>query len=63
MHNKVLKTNEILLAIQTEILLLFLNRTIKGYLHDKICVLVTHQIQFLQHATKIIVLNHVSQEA
>ncbi|CAF1179985.1 unnamed protein product, partial [Adineta ricciae] len=31
-------------------------RSIKEYLGDKICILVTHQIQFLQHATKIIVL-------
>ena len=33
--------------------------SIKTYLHEKICILVTHQIQFLQDATKIIVLNNV----
>ncbi|CAF3410899.1 unnamed protein product [Rotaria socialis] len=33
------------------------DQSIKNYLHDKICILVTHQIQFLQDATKIIVLN------
>ncbi|CAF0980830.1 unnamed protein product [Rotaria sp. Silwood1] len=33
-------------------------KAIKSYLHDKICILVTHQIQFLQDATKIIVLNN-----
>ncbi|CAF4026024.1 unnamed protein product [Adineta steineri] len=32
-------------------------RSIKDYLCDKICILVTHQIQFLQDATKIIVLD------
>lgn len=35
-------------------------RSIKSYLAEKICVLVTHQIQFLQDATKIIVLENVS---
>ena len=38
------------------------NRSIKGYLRDKICILVTHQIQFLQNATKIIVLNNVNKK-
>ncbi|CAF1175955.1 unnamed protein product, partial [Adineta ricciae] len=33
-------------------------RSIKEYLGDKICILVTHQIQFLQHATKIIILEN-----
>ncbi|UJR21510.1 hypothetical protein I4U23_024596 [Adineta vaga] len=31
--------------------------SIKNYLSNKICILVTHQIQFLQDATKIIVLD------
>ena len=31
--------------------------SIRMYLRKKICILVTHQIQFLQDATKIIVLN------
>jgi ABC-type transport system involved in cytochrome bd biosynthesis fused ATPase/permease subunit len=34
-------------------------RCIQYYLREKICVLVTHQIQFLQDATKIIVLDNV----
>jgi ATP-binding cassette subfamily C (CFTR/MRP) protein 4 len=34
-------------------------RSIKEYLGEKICILVTHQIQFLQDATKIIVLENV----
>ncbi len=34
-------------------------RSIKKYLRHKICILVTHQIQFLQDATKIIVLDNV----
>ncbi len=34
-------------------------RSIKSYLKNKICILVTHQIQFLQDATKIIVLDNV----
>ncbi|CAF4089952.1 unnamed protein product, partial [Rotaria magnacalcarata] len=33
-------------------------KSIKNYLRDKICILVTHQIQFLQDATKIIVLDN-----
>ncbi|CAF0985467.1 unnamed protein product [Rotaria sordida] len=33
-------------------------KSIKDYLQDKICILVTHQIQFLQDATKIIVLDN-----
>ena len=37
-----------------------LSRSIKGFLSDKICILVTHQIQFLCDATKILVLDHVS---
>ncbi|CAF5139728.1 unnamed protein product, partial [Rotaria sp. Silwood1] len=34
------------------------DESIKNYLHDKICILATHQIQFLQDATKIIVLDN-----
>ncbi|UJR31956.1 hypothetical protein I4U23_019429 [Adineta vaga] len=34
------------------------DKSIKTYLRDKICILVTHQIQFLQDATKIIVLDN-----
>ncbi|CAF1354990.1 unnamed protein product [Rotaria sordida] len=34
------------------------DKSIKYYLRDKICILVTHQIQFLQDATKIIVLDN-----
>ncbi|CAF1179879.1 unnamed protein product, partial [Adineta ricciae] len=34
------------------------DKSIKSYLRKKICVLVTHQIQFLQDATKIIVLDN-----
>lgn len=34
-------------------------RTIKGYLGRKICLLATHQVQYLQSATTIIVLNNV----
>ncbi|CAF4354696.1 unnamed protein product [Rotaria socialis] len=33
-------------------------KSIKNYLRDKICILVTHQIQFLHDATKIIVLDN-----
>ena len=33
--------------------------SIKRYLHAKICILVTHQIQFLRDATKILVLKNV----
>lgn len=31
-------------------------------LRSKVCILVTHQIQFLQYATKIILLDKVIQE-
>ncbi|CAF3989329.1 unnamed protein product [Rotaria sp. Silwood2] len=34
------------------------DKSIKGYLCDKICILITHQIQFLRGATKIIVLEN-----
>ena len=34
-------------------------RSIKTYLRDKVCILVTHQIQFLRYATKILVLDNV----
>jgi ABC-type bacteriocin/lantibiotic exporter with double-glycine peptidase domain len=37
-------------------------RSIKSYLGNKICILVTHQIQFLQDATRIIVLENVCFE-
>ncbi|CAF3956324.1 unnamed protein product, partial [Rotaria magnacalcarata] len=33
-------------------------RSIKNFLCDKVCILVTHQIQFLEDATKIIVLEN-----
>jgi ATP-binding cassette, subfamily C (CFTR/MRP), member 4 len=39
------------------------SRCIKGYLRDKICVLVTHQIQYLQDAKRIVVLENVGQSA
>mgnify|MGYP002378626146 CR=1 FL=1 len=38
---------------------LFLIRCILGKLHSKVCILVTHQIQFLKYATKIIFLDKV----
>ena len=41
---------------------IFYYRSIKSYLGDKICILVTHQIQFLQDATRIIVLENVCLE-
>ena len=37
----------------------FLHRCILGKLHSKTCILVTHQIQFLKYATKIILLDKV----
>jgi hypothetical protein len=44
-----------------EIILNIFYRSIKGYLRDKICVLVTHQMQFLKGATKIIELDKVDK--
>ena len=41
----------------------FPHRSIKDYLNNKIRILVTHQIQFLQDATKIIVLNNVNVQS
>lgn len=35
-------------------------KSIKKYLGNKICILATHQIQFLQDAKTIIVLNNVN---
>jgi ABC-type transport system involved in cytochrome bd biosynthesis fused ATPase/permease subunit len=40
----------------------FFLRSIKQYLREKICILATHQIQFLQDATTIIFLNNVRIE-
>ncbi|CAF1547050.1 unnamed protein product [Rotaria magnacalcarata] len=44
-------------AVDVKVAKHLFTRSIKSYLADKICILVTHQIQFLQDATKIIVLN------
>ncbi|CAF2965891.1 unnamed protein product [Rotaria sp. Silwood2] len=45
-------------AVDTKVSKHLFEKSIKGYLQDKICILVTHQIQFLQDATKIIVLDN-----
>ncbi|CAF2953465.1 unnamed protein product [Rotaria sp. Silwood2] len=45
-------------AVDTKVSKHLFDKSIKSYLRDKICILVTHQIQFLQDATKIIVLNN-----
>ncbi|CAF2103986.1 unnamed protein product [Rotaria magnacalcarata] len=45
-------------AVDVKVAKHLFKRSIKSYLADKICILVTHQIQFLQDATKIIVLNN-----
>ncbi|CAF3332630.1 unnamed protein product [Rotaria socialis] len=45
-------------AVDVQVSKHLFERCIKDYLHEKICILVTHQIQFLQDATKIIVLNN-----
>lgn len=42
------------------ILSFFSSRCILGKLHSKVCILVTHQIQFLKYATKIIFLDKVN---
>ncbi|CAF4260661.1 unnamed protein product, partial [Rotaria sordida] len=47
-------------AVDTKVSKHLFDKSIKYYLRDKICILVTHQIQFLQDATKIIVLDNVS---
>ena len=41
---------------------LFVYRCILGLLKPKICVLVTHQLQFLKEATSILCLKEVSTE-
>ncbi|CAF1101378.1 unnamed protein product [Adineta ricciae] len=43
-------------AVDTKVAKHLFEKTIKGFLKDKICILVTHQIQFLENATKIILL-------
>ncbi|CAF3680029.1 unnamed protein product [Rotaria sordida] len=45
-------------AVDTKVSKHLFDKSIKYYLRDKICILVTHQIQFLQDATKIIVLDN-----
>ncbi|CAF3968250.1 unnamed protein product [Rotaria sordida] len=45
-------------AVDAKVAKHLFQKSIKNYLADKICILVTHQIQFLQDATKIIVLNN-----
>ncbi|CAF4018606.1 unnamed protein product [Rotaria sordida] len=45
-------------AVDVKVAKHLFQRSIKNYLANKICILVTHQIQFLQDATKIIVLNN-----
>ncbi|CAF1632625.1 unnamed protein product [Rotaria magnacalcarata] len=45
-------------AVDVQVSKHLFERCIKDYLHEKICILVTHQIQFLKDATKIIVLNN-----
>ncbi|CAF4234850.1 unnamed protein product, partial [Rotaria sp. Silwood2] len=45
-------------AVDVEVSKHLFKRCIKDYLREKICILVTHQIQFLQDSTKIIVLNN-----
>ncbi|CAF4743672.1 unnamed protein product [Rotaria sp. Silwood1] len=45
-------------AVDVKVAKHLFQKSIKSYLADKICILVTHQIQFLQDATKIIVLNN-----
>lgn len=37
------------------------SRCVLGKLHSKVCILVTHQIQFLKYATKIIFLDKVNR--
>ncbi|CAF0797585.1 unnamed protein product [Rotaria sordida] len=43
-------------AVDVKVAKHLFEKSIKGCLGDKICILVTHQIQFLQNATKIILL-------
>ncbi|CAF1560439.1 unnamed protein product, partial [Rotaria sordida] len=45
-------------AVDVKVAKHLFQRSIKNDLANKICILVTHQIQFLQDATKIIVLNN-----
>ncbi|CAF1498167.1 unnamed protein product, partial [Adineta steineri] len=45
-------------AVDVKVSKQLFERSIKTYLGDKICILVTHQIQFLENATKIVVLEN-----
>ncbi|CAF0956797.1 unnamed protein product [Adineta steineri] len=45
-------------AVDAKVSKQLFERSIKTYLGDKICILVTHQIQFLESATKIVVLEN-----
>ncbi|CAF5188092.1 unnamed protein product, partial [Rotaria sp. Silwood1] len=44
-------------AVDVEVARHIFEKCILGKLHSKICILVTHQIQFLKYATKIIFLD------
>ena len=54
--------NQDFLSRVHSLLFSFVSSAIKGYLRLKIVILVTHQIQFLQEATKILVLDHVARQ-
>ncbi|CAF0900780.1 unnamed protein product [Rotaria sordida] len=43
-------------AVDVKVAKHLFEKSIKGYLSEKTCILVTHQIQYLQNATKIILL-------
>ncbi|CAF3541135.1 unnamed protein product, partial [Rotaria sp. Silwood2] len=45
-------------AVDAKVAKHLFEKSIKEYLRDKICILVTHQIQFLQDSTTIIVLDN-----
>ncbi|CAF4312713.1 unnamed protein product, partial [Adineta steineri] len=44
-------------AVDVEVARHIVEKCILGKLHSKVCILVTHQIQFLKYATKIIFLD------
>lgn len=50
-------------AVDTHVGKHIFERCIKGYLKDKICVLVTHQLQYLKYEKQVVLLNNGKIEA
>ena len=50
-------------AVDTHVGRHLYDKCIKGFLKKKVCILVTHQLQYLKNADNIIVLKNVSTDS